>query len=231
MNYWSWTAFLEYIFHPLIIYGAWTTLWLTTASVIVGLIIGILIALLLISKKKAFRNAGRLYVWFWRGTPLLAQLVIIYTALPLIGIKLSVVLSALIGLGLNEGAFMAEIVRAGVTSINKGQTEAAKALGMTNQQLLKLIIFPQAFRFIVPAVGNRINGMLKMSSLASVISMEELLRQSQMLIQEKFAVLEIFIIVTLYYLMMTTVWGRVQARIEAYYGRAYYESRLFAEAR
>jgi polar amino acid transport system permease protein len=102
---------------------------------------------------------------------------------------------------------------------------------MTTPKLMRLIVIPQAFRFIIPAVGNRINGMLKMSSLASVISMEELLRQSQMLIQEKFAVLEIFVVATIYYLLMTTIWNQLQERIEGYYGRAYVESRLSAEAR
>jgi len=231
MNGWSWSSFGEYLFHPLMIYGAWTTIWLTAASVTIGLVIGLIIAFLLLSKNPIFHGIGKFYIWVWRGTPLLAQLMIIYTGLPLIGLKLSVVVSALIGLGLNEGAFLAEIVRAGIISINKGQTEASRALGMTSPTLMRLIVIPQAFRFIVPAVGNRINGMLKMSSLASVISMEELLRQSQMLTQEKFAVLEIFIVATLYYLSMTTVWGQIQGRIEAYYGRAYSEIRLSAEAR
>jgi polar amino acid transport system permease protein len=231
MSGWSWSAFFEYLVHPLIIYGAWTTIWLTAASVAIGLIIGLIIAFLLLSKNPVFHGIGKFYIWVWRGTPLLAQLVIIYTALPLFGIKLSVVVSALIGLGMNEGAFLAEIVRAGIMSISKGQTEAARGLGMTTPMLMRLIVIPQAFRFIVPAVGNRINGMLKMSSLASVISMEELLRQSQMLTQEKFAVLELYLVATVYYLAMTTIWGRFQGRIEAFSGRAYAEARLSADAR
>jgi len=231
MSGWNWSHFFDYLIHPLIIYGAWTTIWLTAAAVAIGLVIGLIVAFLLLSNNKILRSIGWFYVWIWRGTPLLVQLVVIYTGLPLVGIKLNVVTCALIGLGMNEAAFMAEVIRAGIASINKGQTEAARGLGMTTPMLMRLIIIPQAFRFIIPAVGNRINGMLKMSSLASVISMEELLRQGQMLTQEKFAVLEIFMVACVYYLLMTTLWGQVQGRIENYYGRGFSEARVSADAR
>ena len=135
------------------------------------------------------------------------------------------------GLAINEGAYLAEYIRGGILSIGKGQFEAAKALAMPYSTMMRLIILPQAMRVIVPALGNRINGMLKFTSIASVISMEELTRRAQLLIQERFAVLEIYIIITIYYLIMTTIWNQIQNRIEAYYGRAYAEARGATEAR
>jgi polar amino acid transport system permease protein len=157
----------------------------------------------------------------FRGTPLLVQLIIIYTGLPQLGIKFSVVESALIGLILNEAAYLAEIVRGGIQSIPAGQTSAAKAIGLDPQQTMRFIVFPQAMRLIIPALGNSVNGVLKTTSIASVISMEELLRRTQVLIQEKFMVLELFLVAALYYLLMTTVWDVIQRRIEAHYGKPF----------
>jgi len=149
------------------------------------------------------------------------QLIIIYTGLPQLGLKLSVIESALLGLILNEAAYLAEIVRGGIQSISAGQTHAARAMGFTGAQTMRYIIMPQAMRLVVPTLGNSINGLLKTTSVTSVISMEELLRRTQTLIQEKFMVLELFLVAALYYLLLTTVWDLVQRRIERYYGRAY----------
>ena len=157
----------------------------------------------------------------FRGTPLLVQLIIIYTGLPQLGLKLSVIESALLGLILNEAAYLAEIVRGGIQSIPVGQTNAARAIGFSNAQTMRYIVLPQAMRLIVPTLGNSINGLLKTTSITSVISMEELLRRTQVLIQEKFMVLELFLVAALYYLLMTTAWDFVQRRIERHYGRAY----------
>ena len=157
----------------------------------------------------------------FRGTPLLVQLIIIFTGLPQLGLKLSVIESALLGLILNEAAYLAEIVRGGIQSIPAGQTNAARAVGFSSAQTMRYIVLPQAMRLIVPTLGNSINGLLKTTSITSVISMEELLRRTQVLIQEKFMVLELFIVAAIYYLLMTTAWDFVQRRIERHYGRAY----------
>ncbi len=122
---------------------------------------------------------------------------------------------------MNEAAYLAEIVRGGIQSVPVGQTNAARAMGFTGPQTLRHIILPQAMRLIVPTLGNSINGLLKTTSVTSVISMEELLRRTQVLIQEKFMVLELFLVAALYYLLLTSLWDFVQRRIEAYYGRAY----------
>jgi polar amino acid transport system permease protein len=122
---------------------------------------------------------------------------------------------------LNESAYLAEIIRGGIQSVSRGQTAAAKALGLNKAQTMRFVVLPQAIRLIVPTLGNSINGLLKTTSITSVISMEELLRRTQVLIQERFMVLELFLVAALYYLLMTTVWDFFQRRIERHYGRAY----------
>jgi polar amino acid transport system permease protein len=148
-------------------------------------------------------------------------LLIIYTGLPLFGIRFSVVQAALLGLSLNEAAYLSETVRAGILSVAKGQREAALALGLRRVQAFRLVVWPQALRIIIPPLGNSVNGLLKTTSVASVISMEELLRRTQILIQERFLVLELFVVAALYYLLMTSAWDLVQRRLEKRYGRGH----------
>jgi polar amino acid transport system permease protein len=212
---WSWSGFFDYLFNPYILSGAVTTLWLTLAAIAGGLVVGCALALARLSAPAHF------YIWVFRGTPLLVQLIIIFTGLPQLGLKLSVIESALLGLILNEAAYLAEIVRGGIQSIPAGQTNAARAVGFSSAQTMRYIVLPQAMRLIVPTLGNSINGLLKTTSITSVISMEELLRRTQVLIQEKFMVLELFIVAAIYYLLMTTAWDFIQRRIERHYGRAY----------
>jgi polar amino acid transport system permease protein len=218
---WSWSGFIDYLFNPFILGGVVTTVWLTLAAIAGGLVLGFGLALARLSKRAWLNRPALLYIWLFRGTPLLVQLIIIYTGLPQAGIKLSVIESALLGLVLNEAAYLAEIIRGGIQAISTGQTNAARAMGFTSGQTLRYIVMPQAMRLIVPTLGNSINGLLKTTSVTSVISMEELLRRTQVLIQEKFMVLELFLVAALYYLLLTTLWDLVQRRIERHYGRAY----------
>jgi polar amino acid transport system permease protein len=221
MQGWNWQGFFEYLFNGYLLRGALTTLWLTLAAIAGGLIVGCVIAMLRLSPYRGLSLFAQGYIWIFRGTPLLVQLIIIYTGLPQAGIKLSVVESALVGLVLNEAAYLAEIVRGGILGVSAGQTNAGRALGLTSAQVMGYIVLPQAARMIIPALGNSINGLLKTTSITSVISMEELLRSTQILIQEKFLVLELFTVAALYYLLMTSLWGLVQHRIEERFGRAY----------
>ncbi|WP_127754809.1 amino acid ABC transporter permease [Devosia sp. 1566] len=221
MQVWSWTGFFEYLTNPFIIGGAITTLWLTLAAIVGGLILGFILAMMKISKNPLLSAPASAYIWLFRGTPLLVQLIVIYTGLPQFGIRLSVLESALIGLILNEAAYLAEIVRAGVGAVPAGQVNAARAVGMREPQIMRYIIMPQALRIIIPPLGNSVNGLLKTTSVTSVISMEELLRRTQVLIQEKFMVLELFAVAAIYYLVLTTLWDFVQRSIEKRYAKAY----------
>ncbi|MDH6591447.1 polar amino acid transport system permease protein [Variovorax sp. TBS-050B] len=218
---WSWSGFVDYLFNPYLLSGAVTTLWLTLAAIAGGLVVGFALALARLSSRRWLAAPAHFYIWVFRGTPLLVQLIIIYTGLPQLGLKLSVIESALLGLVLNEAAYLAEIVRGGIQSVPAGQTNAARAVGFSSAQTMRYIVMPQAMRLIVPTLGNSINGLLKTTSITSVISMEELLRRTQVLIQEKFMVLELFIVAAIYYLLMTTAWDFIQRRIERHYGRAH----------
>ncbi|MBK1835796.1 amino acid ABC transporter permease [Azospirillum sp. YIM B02556] len=218
---WNWDGFFEYLFNGYLFSGAITTLWLTLAGIAGGLVLGCVLALLRLSPYRWVAGVAQTYIWVFRGTPLLVQLIIIYTGLPQIGIKLSVTESALIGLILNEAAYLAEIIRGGILGVAAGQSNAGRALGLNSAQVMAYIVLPQAVRIIIPALGNSVNGLLKTTSVTSVISMEELLRSTQLLIQERFMVLELFTVAALYYLLMTSLWDIVQRRIERHFGRAY----------
>lgn len=221
MQVWRWDGFFEYLVNPYLLEGALVSLGLTAGSLAAGLLVGILVALMRLSSGRVLRWAAGFYCWLFRGTPLLVQLLVIYTGLPLFGIKLGVLEAALLGLSLNEGAYLSETVRAGILSVPRGQKEAASALGLRPGTTFRRVVWPQALRLIIPPLGNSVNGLLKTTSIASVISMEELLRRTQILIQERFLVLELFAVAALYYLVMTTLWDLVQRRLEARFGRGY----------
>jgi len=218
---WDWGGFFDYLFNGFLLQGALTTLWLTLAGILGGLVLGFAIAMLRLSPIAPISRLAQGYIWIFRGTPLLVQLIIIYTGLPQAGIRFSVVEAALLGLILNEAAYLAEIIRGGILGVPTGQSNAGKALGLSPAQIMIYVVMPQATRIIVPALGNSVNGLLKTTSVTSVISMEELLRSTQILIQERFLVLELFVVAALYYLLMTSAWDIVQRRIEARFGRAY----------
>src|SRR4051812_13418604 len=212
---WSWTAFFAFLTSPRILEGAWTTIWLTVVSMILGLVLGCVVALMRTARFAGVRAVAACYVWLFRGTPLLVQLVIIYTGLPQLGIRFGVVTSALLGLVLNEAAYLSEIVRAGVLSVPRGQTEAARALGMAPVKVARVVVLPQAFRIMLPPLGNSFNSLLKTTTLVSVVSVEELLRRTQLAVQLDFRVLEGLVAAAVIYLVMTTLWGIVQRRLES----------------
>lgn len=218
---WSWEHFFRYLVSPYMMEGVVTTLWLAIVAMILGCTLGVILAFMRMSRSRILRAVAGAYIWLWRGTPLLVQLIIIYTGLPQLGIKLGVIESAILALSLHEGAYFAEIVRSGILSVGKGQEDASRAMGMTWWQRMRIVIIPQATRVIIPPLGNQFNLMLKTTSLASVISMEELLRHSQQLAQIEFRVLEVYFCAALWYLLMTTIWGQVQVRIEARYDRPF----------
>lgn len=222
MRVWNWEGFFSYFTNLYLLEGALVTLFLTVSTLTLGFLLGLGVTLMRMSSNRALNGFAQFYVWVFRGTPLLVQLIIIYTGLPQLGlVRLSVFESAIIGLALNEAAYLSEILRGGILSVGAGQRDAARALGLNRRQAFTLVTMPQALRVIIPPLGNSVNGLLKTTSIASVISMEELLRRGQILMQQRFEVLEIFCVVAILYLVMTTAWDMVQRRIEAYFGRAY----------
>jgi len=216
---WSWEGFLDYLVNPYLLEGAILSVALTAGALVCGLVLGIGLALMRLSGNRGLSGAAATYCWLFRGTPLLVQLLVIYTGLPLFGIRLSVPVAALLGLSLNEAAYLSETVRAGIQAVPRGQREAAQALGLRGAQVFRLVVWPQALRIIIPPLGNSVNGLLKTTSVASVISMDELLRRTQILVQERFLVLELFTVAALYYLAMTSAWDLVQRVLERRFGR------------
>ena len=195
---------------PLLLQGALVTLEITAMAVGLGLVFGLLAALAQLSKFTPLRLLAKIYVDFIRGTPLLVQIFIIYFALPaIIGQRIDPFVAAVAACSINSGAYVAEIFRAGIQSIEVGQMRAGLSLGMTWGQTMRYIILPQAFKRIIPPLGNEFIAMLKDSSLVSVIGFEELTRTGQLIIAETYGSLEIWTSVAIIYLVMTltiTAW-------------------------
>jgi polar amino acid transport system permease protein len=221
MNLFNVQDFFGYLVNGFLLRGVLVTLGLTIATVIGGMALGMLIAMMRMSASRPLIGLARFYIWVFRGTPLLIQLVIVYTGLPQLGVRLSVIESSLLALIFNEAAYLAEIIRSGFLGVARGQYEAAQALGLPRWLVMWKVTLPQAFRLMIPSFGNSVNGLLKSTSITSVISMEELMRRSQMLMQEKFEVLEVFGAAAIFYLLMTTGWGLIQRSLEKHFGAAH----------
>lgn len=200
---------------PLLAKGAVVTLEITFLAVTLGLVFGLLAALANLSRLKILKLIARIYVDFIRGTPLLVQIFIIYFALPAItGQRIDPFVAAVAACSINSGAYVAEIFRAGIQSISIGQFRAGLSLGMNWQQTMRYVILPQAFRRIIPPLGNEFIAMLKDSSLVSVIGFEELTRTGQLIIAETYGSLEIWSSVAIIYLIMTLSITRLVSWLE-----------------
>lgn len=184
--------------------AAWMTIIVTVFGILIGVVIGLLFSLMRISKFKIISFPARLYIWLIRGTPLLLQLFFIYYGMTKI-IMLDSLPSAFIALGLHNGAYIAEIFRGAIQSVDRGQKEAGKALGMTKAKIMKRIILPQALKRAIPPLSNQFIIALKDSSLASTIAVPELLNKTRQLGSSSFKMMEFLIIAAIYYLMLTSV--------------------------
>lgn len=210
----------QLIYHsiPLLLLGAGVTIEITTLSVTFGLLIGMFIGIGRLSHRRLISFPAAVYVDFIRGTPLLVQIFLIYFALPMIvGERIDPFIAAITACSINSGAYVAEIFRGGIQSIDRGQTEAGRSLGMTWGQTMRFIILPQAFKRIIPPLGNEFIAMLKDSSLVSVIGFEELTRRGQLIIARTYGSFEIWLTVAFIYLVMTLTISRFVAYLERRY--------------
>jgi polar amino acid transport system permease protein len=233
----QWDLVFSYVFNAQILTGLVTTMWLTVIAMVVGVVIGVVMALARESSNVVVSTAASTYVAFFRGTPLLVQLIFWFNLAALypvvsLGIPfgpafftestnvlITPFLAAVLGLGLNEGAYMSEIVRAGLQSVDSGQTDAAHALGMKRSQTFRRIVLPQAMRVIIPPTGNETISMLKTTSLVSVIAIPELLWQAQAIYSRTYQVIPLLITVSLWYLLLTTVLSIGQYYLERHFTR------------
>jgi polar amino acid transport system permease protein len=200
---------------PLLLKGSLITIELTFLAIVFGTIIGLLIALCKVSGHVLLSSFGKLYTWVFRGIPLLVQLIFIYYALPDVGLKFEPIEAAVIGLSMCGGAYIAEIIRAAILSIDKGQMEAALSLGMTYRHAMARVIIPQTYRRLIPPLGNEFITLMKDTSLVSAVSMTELLRQGQLISSVDWRSLEIYAAVAVIYLIMTTFFTVTFSRVEA----------------
>ncbi len=235
--YLRWPVVRQYLFDSQILEGAVVTLYLTAIAMIVGVGLGVLLAVMRLSTNPVMSTVSWLYIWFFRGTPVLVQLFFwfnIYLILPSLtfGIPfthiavtastntlITPLVAAILGLGLNEAAYMAEIVRAGIISVDQGQTEAAHALGMRRSQVMRRIILPQAMRVIVPPTGNETISMLKTTSLAYIVSLHELFFVSQEVANFNYRIVELLIVASIWYLVMSSVLTVFQYYIERHFAQ------------
>lgn len=233
----NWPEQGKYAFNENVLAGIRTTLWLTVASMAIGLVLGVVMAVMRLSTNPLVAGAAWLYVWVFRGTPVLVQLLFwanIGALLPTIGLGVPFgpefiswrtfdlvpsVAAALLGLGLNEGAYMSEIVRAGILSVDEGQNEAATALGLSRMQTLRRIVLPQAMRVIVPPFGNETISMLKTTSLVAYVPYYELLFAVQNIYVRTYQVMPMLIMVSLWYLLISSILTVGQFYIERHYAK------------
>jgi polar amino acid transport system permease protein len=179
-----------------------------------GTTVGVVAGLLSLSDYRLLRGIVRAYVYFVRGTPALVQVFLVYFAMPQLGLELSAFWSGVVALSFNAGGFIAEIVRSGLQSIDAGQTEAAKSIGMTNRQAILFILLPQSLRRITPPLTNEVITLVKSSSLLSVISISELTRSAQAIIAAKFTPFELYAELAVFYLVIISILAKASEYIE-----------------
>lgn len=232
-----WDVVGEYLFNPKVLDGVVLTLVLTAVAMILGCLIGLILALMKISNSLLLNVAADGYIWLFRGTPLLVQLLFWYNLasfIPTLSIGIpfgpqfaeidtntviTSMVAAMLGLGLNEGAYMSEIIRAGIQSVDQGQGEAAAALGMSRRRAMRRVVLPQAMRVIVPPTGNQVISMLKGTSLVSIVAISELLYTVQVIYARTFETIPLLVVACIWYLFLTSVLSIGQHYIERYYAR------------
>lgn len=198
--------------------GSQITLEIFCVTLVLALPLGMLVALGRLSPVRPLSRLLELYIWLMRGTPLMLQLLFVYFALPMVGIRLPDIVAALLAFTLNYAAYFAEIFRAGISSVPKGQYEAAKTLGMSYPLTMRRIIFPQVLRIVLPPVSNETINLVKDTSLVYILAMNDLLRVARTIVQREFDMTP-FLIAAVFYLVMTAAltWGF--KKLEARYGK------------
>ncbi len=234
----EWGTVAEYFLSGKVIHGLFVTLLLTVIAMVIGITLGTVLAVMRLSPNPLISGASWSFIWLFRGTPLLVQLLFwnfvsaLYPSISLgipfggpvflegnANVLITPFVAAILALGLNEGAYMAEIVRAGIISIDEGQIEASQSLGMSRIQTMRRIVLPQAMRVIIPPTGNETISMLKNSALVSVIAYQELLYSVQLIYAVTYQQIPLLIVASLWYLIVTTVMSIGQFYIERHFGR------------
>lgn len=238
----EWGTVANYFFDGTILRGVQATIILTVCAMAMGILLGMILAIMRLSPNPILSTVSWVYIWFFRGTPVLVQLIFWFNLaalIPMLSIGIpfgptffsaetnaviTPFIAALLGLGLNEAAYMAEISRAGIQSVDEGQTQAATALGMTRSQTLRRIVLPQAMRVIIPPTGNETIGMLKTTSLVSIVTVPELLYSAQMIYTRTFETIPLLIVASGWYLILTSILTVGQYYVERHFGKGHSRS-------
>ncbi|WP_027997489.1 amino acid ABC transporter permease [Sinorhizobium arboris] len=228
----EWSYVRDFLFAPAILAGLYNTLLMTVAAMGLGIVLGVVVAIMRISGNPVLSSIAVGYVWVFRGAPALLQLMLWFNLaliFPTLGIPglfefrtvdvMTPFVAAVLGLGISQGAYTSEVVRSGLLSVDAGQYEAARTIGMTQMMMLRRIVLPQAMRVMVPPVGNEVIGMVKLTSLASVIQYSEILHNAQIIYFANTRVLELLLVASFWYLLVVSVLSIGQHYIERYFGR------------
>jgi polar amino acid transport system permease protein len=228
----TWSAVGDKLFDDTVLAGAGRTLLISVLAMVLGVVLGVVLAVMRLSDNPVTSHVAWLYIWFFRGTPVYVQLLLwfnlalIFPVLNIPGIYkdemtdvMTPFMCALLGLGLNEAAYMAEICRAGILSVDEGQSEASHALGMKKSQTMRRVVLPQALRVIIPPTGNEFINMLKTSSLVYAVTYNELLRSTSQIGSTSYAVMEMLFVASIWYIVMTSVFTVGQYYLERRYAR------------
>jgi polar amino acid transport system permease protein len=229
----AWPVVAQFFTAPAILAGLSNTIIMTVCAMAFGLVLGVLFAVMIMSPNPVLKYVAVFYIWFFRGTPLLLQLLLWFNLaliFPTLGIPgvfemrtvdfMTPFMATLLGLGINQGAYTAEVIRGGILSVDNGQAEAAKVIGMTRLVMLRRIILPQAMRVIIPPIGNEVISMVKLTSIASVIQYEEILRNSQTIYYANNRVMELLIVAAIWYLAVVTVLSVGQHFLEKHFSKS-----------
>lgn len=230
----DWGVVVKGVTKRQILNGVWMTIKLTVLSMILGVVLGILSAIGGLSENPVLRTLSTVYTWFFRGTPMLVQIIFWFNIallfprlfVPFYGsVSMNTIVSpfmaALLALALNEGAYMSEIVRAGIQSVDRGQNEAAQSLGLSPTDTTMKVVLPQAMRVIIPPTGNEVISMLKSTSLVSVIAARDLLTEAQLIYSRTFQVIDYLLVISVWYLILTTILTLGQRLLEKRFGRGF----------
>jgi polar amino acid transport system permease protein len=228
----EWRVVGRFLTVPVILDGVAATIVISVLAMLLGIAIGITVAVMRMSANPVLRIGGGLYVWLFRGTPAILQLLLWFNLaliFPNLGVPgvwsvrtvevMTPFLAALLGLGINQGAYTSEVVRSGLLAVDRGQYEAAQSLGMTTLRALRRIILPQAMRVLIPPLGNEFIGMIKLSSLASVIQYAEVLHNAENIYYANSRVIELLLVAGFWYLLIVSVLTPLQALLEKRFAR------------
>jgi polar amino acid transport system permease protein len=227
----QWAVVQQYLFDSAIMEGLWVTIWLTIAAMVLGIVLGIVLAVMRLSNNRVLGTVSWFYIWLFRGTPVLVQLLIWFNLalfFPRLGFGpistdtnqlIKPLVAALLALALNEAAYMAEVVRGGILSVDHGQYEAASALGMSRGRTMRRIVLPQAMRVIIPPTGNETITMLKTTSLVLVVGAGDLLSRAAAIGARDFTTIEMLLVASFWYVVLTSVSSYGQYHLERRFAR------------